>query len=205
MTRPYPVDLDVVPPARFERVQLALRLTVGIVLGFVGVSGGWLSCLLYLALPVFAAIAISNRGAPAYLGDTGAAVWRALTWVLQFWAYMMLLSDRFPVGDRACTVELRPTGAPTPGTALLRLITSIPAAFVQCILAAIGCVLAMIGWITILVAESVPAWILRYQHGVLRGAARLLGYHASLVEEYPPFGLDLHAAGPPASVHGGRL
>lgn len=194
MTRPYPVDLAVSSPPRYERVQVALRLALGIVLGFLGMSAGWMSCALYLALPVIAAIAISSRGPAAYLGDTGAALWRALTWVLELWAYMMLLTDRFPVALQACTVELRPTGRPTPGSALLRLITSLPAALVQCILAAIGGVLTVIGWITILVGERVPGWILRYQHGVLRGAARLLAYHAALVDDYPPFGLDLHPA-----------
>jgi hypothetical protein len=192
--QPYPVDLSVPSPARYDRVQLAIRIAIGLVLGFVGVTGGWLWCLLYLALPVIAATAISLRGAPAYREDVGPTVWWGLTWLLDVGAYMMLLVDRFPAGERACQVELRSTGTPTPGKALARLVTSIPAAFILGVLAIVGGVLAVVGWITILAAERVPTAILRYQQAVLRGTARLFAYHAALVAEYPPFGLDVHDA-----------
>jgi hypothetical protein len=44
--------------------------------------------------------------------------------------------------------------------------------------------------------------ILSFQRGVLRWQARLVAYHASLVEEYPPFSFetgDGHGATPAAS------
>ena len=37
---------------------------------------------------------------------------------------------------------------------------------------------------------SIPAGILGYQRGVLRWQARLVAYHASLVDDYPPLALD---------------
>ena len=44
--------------------------------------------------------------------------------------------------------------------------------------------------LTVLFTERIPPSILAFQRGVLRWNARLVAYHASLVEEYPPFALD---------------
>jgi len=189
--RPYPVDVIVESPARFERVQVALRFALAVVLGFVGFTAGWVGFLLYLVLPVIAAIAISSSGPEAYVSEAGPRLWRAVSWVIAFSAYMLLLTDRFPVGaDATCRVGLRTTGTPTVGGALARLVTSIPTAIVLGLLMLVSCVLTTVGVVTILVAETVPAGILRYQHAVVRGQARLFAYQAALVAEYPPFGLD---------------
>jgi hypothetical protein len=188
-----PVDVVVTSPARFSRVQLAVRFAIALALGFVGFSVGWLASLLYVVLPVIASVAISSGGARGYLGETGPRLWRALTWLLQFSAFMMLLTDRFPVGgDEPCRAELHPAGTPSPGRAVLRLLTSLPAAVFMSILWLVSGVFCLIGWLTILFAEMVPQPILGFQRAVLRAQARLLAYHACLVDRYPPFSLDTH-------------
>ena len=193
----YPVQLDVTSPPRFDRVQLALRVVLAIGLGWLGVTAGWLMCVLFLALPVIAAIAVSTRGPQAYVDDAGPRLWRPLGWLLAFSAYMLLLVDRFPVGEpTGVHIELQIDGHPTVGSALLRLLTSIPSGFVLAILGIVSSVLVMVGAVMILIECQVPHGILAFQRGMLRWQARLLAYHASLIDEYPPFSFE---ATPPHS------
>jgi hypothetical protein len=51
-------------------------------------------------------------------------------------------------------------------------------------------VLVIVGAVTILIDGHVPSGILAFQRGMLRWQARLLAYHASLIEEYPPFSFE---------------
>ncbi|HEX8114184.1 MAG TPA: DUF4389 domain-containing protein [Kofleriaceae bacterium] len=198
----YPVQLEVTSPVRFDRVQLALRVVLAIALGWVGVSAGWLGCALFLALPVIAAVVISTRGAQAYLDNTGPKVWQVVSWLLAFSAYMLLLTDRFPVGEpTGVQVQIRPDGHPTTSSALLRLITSLPSGLVLALLGCVSSVLFVIGAVMILAEEQVPAWILGFQRGVLRWQARLAGYHASLIDEYPPFSFEADPAQPGDHAH----
>jgi hypothetical protein len=44
--------------------------------------------------------------------------------------------------------------------------------------------------VMVLIQENYPDGLYNFQRGVLRWEARLLGYHASLVDQYPPFALD---------------
>jgi hypothetical protein len=193
----YPVDLVVTSPARYDRVQIALRLGIALVLGFLGVSGGWVSGLLYVVLPVIAAVAIGSHGAAYYHERVGPSVWRVLRWLFDFSAYMMLLVDRFPTTEgTTCRVELEAGGTPTVGRALARLVFSIPAAIVQCVLWFISGIFVVVSWITVLAAETVPRWIRRYQEAVLRAQARLFAYHAALVDPYPPFSFGETTSGP---------
>jgi hypothetical protein len=174
--RPYPVQLEVTSPARFDRMQLLLRVLISMALGFIGITTGWFKSLLYIVLPVLAAIGI------------GPKAWRPVTWLLSFSAYMLLLTDRFPLDDdTGVRIEMQPTGHPTPGSALLRLITSLPSAIAWSFLGFVSCVLWFVGAIAILIGGPMPRGILDFQAGFLRWQARLLAYHASLVDEYPPF------------------
>ena len=187
----YPVQLDVNSPPRFDRIQLLLRLALAIALGWIGITAGWVMCLLFLTLPIVAVIVVSTRGAPTYLDNTGTQLWRAIGWLLTFSAYMLLLVDRFPLGESSdVRIELRLTGQPTTGSALLRLLTSIPSGFVLGLLGIVSSVMFVVGVVTILVDGTVPPSILAFQRGVLRWQARLLAYHASLVDEYPPFSFE---------------
>lgn len=183
----YPVQLEVSSPPKFERIQLVVRLGIGIALGVLGVTAGWLSWLLFLVLPLIAAVVISTKGAQHYLETTSEKVWPALGWLFSFEAYMLLIADRVPVDEGSVKLELHPTGRPTIGSALLRVILSIPSAIALCVLGFVSCILWVVSVFTILFSEHVPPSILTWQTGFLRWQARLAAYHASLVEEYPPF------------------
>jgi hypothetical protein len=187
----YPVQVDVESPPQFERIQLLLRLAIAVGLGWLGITAGWLTWLLYLALPVFAAIIVSTNGAARYTDDVGPRLWRGLTWLLAFSAYMLLLTDRFPVtGSQGLRIELQRTGRPTTSSTLMRLVTSIPSALVLSFIGIVSCVLFVVGAVSIVLGVEMPGSVLAFQRGVLRWQTRLLAYHASLVDEYPPFSFD---------------
>lgn len=199
--RAHPIHLDVTPPPRFDRMQLLVRIAISVFLGWLGITLGWVSSVLFFALPVVAAVIVSARGADYYMHVTAQKLWPALRWLLAFGAYMLLLTDRFPL-DKTTDVrsELHTTGRPTAGSALLRLLMSIPSAIVLCFLGLVSCVLWLVAAISILIGNTVPASITSFQTGFLRWHARLLAYHASFVEEYPPFSFEDHATTPASMV-----
>lgn len=200
MTSEHPVSVEVSSPTYFERVQLLLRVVLAIVLGWIGITAGWLACLLYGALPVIAAIAISSHGPERYIAETGPRMWRVLAWLVQLSAYMSLVVDRFPTGGpHPVHPEIRFTGTPTVGSALLRLLTSIPSGVVLMVLWFVSSVLWIVAALIVLFGGAMPESLIGFQRGVVRWQARLVAYHASLVDEYPPFTFDtgtgaLHAA-----------
>jgi hypothetical protein len=197
MSTDHPVQIDPTSPPRFDRIQLVLRLGIGVVLGWLGLEGGWFVALAFAALPLIAAIAISSEGADGYLRDAAPALWQVFDWLLRLSAYLMLLVDRFPTDEHLdVTTQIRFTGRPTITSALLRFATSIPSLAILGVLACLSSMLWPIAAATIVVARRVPAAILAYQRGVLRWQARLLAYHASLVVEYPPWAFDTDAPAP---------
>ena len=184
----YPVQVDVISPLRFERIQLLLRVALSIALGWIGITAGWLACLLYVALPLFAAIALSAVAGERYRQK----LWRVLDWLLRFSGFMLMVADRFPTGDDDDDIRIavRFTGKPTVGSALGRLVTSLPSGIVLMVLWFVSSILWVVGAVVVLVAGWMPQPILGYQRAILRWQARLVAYHASLVAEYPPFALD---------------
>jgi len=190
----YPAVFSVVRPARFERVQLLLRALVFLVLSLAGFSLFFLALLLYLVIPIFSAIFISQKGSARFLAEDAPRLTRALRWVVGVYAYFALLTDRFPTGDPEGEVQfdVRPTGAPSVGTGLARLALSIPSALVLGLLGmVVGWIIWLVAAVMILISEDYPTALYDYQCGVMRWQARLFAYHASLVEEYPPFVLDM--------------
>jgi len=186
----YPVTFDVTRPEKFERPQIFLRILVAIVLG-------WILSLVYLVFPIMAAIYISQKGSEKFLQEDGPKMTGWLRWLVAYYAYIAILTDRFPTekAEELVKFDVQPSGAPTVGSALLRLIYSIPSAIVLGLLGVVSEVLWIIAAIMVLVQENYPDGIYNFQRGVVRWEARLLGYHASLVEQYPPFALDMEPGG----------
>ncbi|MFT3765673.1 MAG: DUF4389 domain-containing protein [Minicystis sp.] len=202
----YPVFFSITRPERFDRAQVALRLLILAVFSIVGITMGALFGLLYLALPLFAAIAVSTKGGRRFLDEDGPRFARGIRWVMSAYAYMMLLTDHLPSSpedDVRLAIEPGAWSAPGPstGSALLRLITSLPSAFVLGLLGLVSWVVWLVAAVMILVTEDYPAALHAFQCGVLRWQARLFAYHASLTEPYPPFAFD---ASPLADVGGER-
>jgi len=197
MASSYPVTFDVDRPEKFERPHVFLRILVAVIVYTVA---SWILGLVYLAVPVVAAILVSQKGGEKYLAEDGPRVTGWLRWIVSFYAYLGILTDRFPTEkpEEIVRFEVQTSGTPTVGSALLRLIYSIPSAFVLAILAIVSAVIWLIAAVMVLVQENYADGLYNFQRGILRWEARLLGYHASLVEQYPPFALDTEPEPAPA-------
>ena len=197
MATAYPVTFDVDRPEKFERPHVFLRILIAVIV--YTVASGILG-LVYLAVPVVAAIFISQKGGEKYLAEDGPRVTGWLRWIVAFYAYLGILTDRFPSEkpEEIVRFEVQTGGTPTVGSALLRLIYSIPSALVLSILAIVSAVIWVIAAVMVLVQEDYADGLYNFQRGILRWEARLLGYHASLVEQYPPFALDTDGEPAPA-------
>jgi len=192
----YPVTFEVAPPARFERPQVFIRIVAYLLLGLV-------MSLAYWGLPIIAAIWSSQKGSQRFLEEDGPKITGWLRWTTALTAYTYMLTDRFPSDeDTSVRFEIQPSGSPNVGSALLRLITSIPSMFVFAILNWVAGIVWLIGAVMILIQESYPESLYDFQCGVVRWQARLLAYHASLVDAYPPFAFDMgpQSATPPAAA-----
>jgi hypothetical protein len=185
----YPIEFDVVSvPSRFDRAQVVLRLILMLVLAHIGTTLGSLFWLLYLALPVAAAVLVSQHGAARYVAVDSHRVVRLLQWAIAVYAYLLLLTDRFPMSapDPAVRFEVHPEGVPTVSSALWRLITTLPMAIALALLGIVSTVCWFFAMLLVLVHGAYPRAFFEYQVGVVRWLARLWAYHASLVQSYPP-------------------
>jgi Domain of unknown function (DUF4389) len=191
----YPVVFDVDRPPSFGRVNLLLRLALLLVLGWISHPYG----LLWLGIPVVAAILVSQKGGQRYLDENGPTVTRVLGWIVAVLAYLALLTDRLPGGDEApVRFEVERSGSPTVGSALLRIVYAIPSLIVLAILGFVGAIVWVIAVVFVLVNEQYPESLWRFQSGIVRWAACLFAYLASLVDRYPPFSLETSSPSPAA-------
>ncbi len=200
----YPAAFDITQPERFNRMHIVIRILILIILAILGGAIGWLYGLIWLAVPVLAAILISQKGAERYLAECEQDMVKWLRYVVAAYSYLGLLTDRLPNENVVETLrfDVRSTGTPTAGQALLRIILVIPHVVVLAILGIVAGILILIAAIMILVQETYPEGIYGFLRGYQRWNVRVLAYLASLADEYPPFALDTGseaAALPPAS------
>ncbi|MCC7000287.1 MAG: DUF4389 domain-containing protein [Deltaproteobacteria bacterium] len=199
----YPVHLEVAEqPATYERVQVLLRVLVMALLGFIGWPLGWVACALYLSLPIAAAVLASRDPARPYPGPDTRVMTAILTWVIEVIAWLGMLGDRFPGGTTPPTVRyaIEPCGRASTGSALLRLVTILPHALALALLSIVSSLLWLVGALGILFTRTCPPVVFRYQRGMLRWMGRVIAYHASLVDRYPPFALDTEAVDPASAA-----
>jgi hypothetical protein len=182
-----PVDFDLERPPAFRREHVLLRVAVLAVFGWIAHPFG----LLWIGLPVVAAIMVSKKGGKRYLDEDGPAVTRVLHWLLDLTAYVGLLTDRFPwPGEHAVRFEVERSGAPTTSQTLMRILYVIPNLIVFWLLMFVGSVVLVIALVYVLVNGTYPAGLWRFLRGLLRWEACLLAYLASLVDRYPSFWLE---------------
>ncbi len=196
----YPVTFDIQPPERFQKPHVFIRIAVIVILWLLAAAIGWILGAVYLIFPVVAAIMISQKGAEVFLAESESNLTRWIRYLVAAYAYMGFLTDRLPNEDPNETFELsvQPGGAPTAGSALLRIIYGIPSAIVLGIIGLAFIVVLPVAAISILINETVPEWAYNFTRGYMRWETRLLGYVSSLVEEYPPFSFENGAATAPA-------
>lgn len=188
----YPATFEIQRPETFARSQLALRILLLVVLSIAGGVLSWAHTILWLGVPVLAAILISQKGAKRYHDEADSNMTSWLRFVVGAYAYLALLTDKLP-GDSAAgpnsQFHVTPTGTPTVGGTLLRIILVIPHAIVLAVLSVVATLLIIFAAVMILVRQSYPASVYNFVRGWVRWQARVLAYLAALVDEYPPFSL----------------
>jgi Domain of unknown function (DUF4389) len=183
MTRP--LTLSVARPPQMARIHVFIRLALLVALGIVGCSS--LYWLFYLGAPAVVALLVAQGDGTRYLSKEAPSVTRALRWLAGAYAYLWLLTDTPPSAklDGTTHFELTPDCAPTAGSALLRIIYSLPALLLLAILSMVASVLWLVGAILILVRGQVPEGIRIFIEVTLRYQFWLVAYHLSLTTVYP--------------------
>lgn len=190
-----PVTFDIERPPVFQRAHVFLRVGLLVVIGWIGHPFG----LLWLGIPVVAAILVSQKSGQRYLDESGPIITRAVNWILDLVAYLALLTDELPSqGEHPVRFQIERSGSPTVGSALLRILYAIPSLIVLAILTFVGAIVWLIAVLLVLVNESYPDSLWRFLVGLVRWEANLLAYLASLVDRYPPFTLETGAVSPGA-------
>jgi hypothetical protein len=184
----YPVRIDLTAPVHFDRIQLLVRALIFVAFGMIHESGSGLFACLYVVLPAVAAVLITHRGGAGYLERDAPGLISVLEWVIGFYAYMLFVTDTFPLDTRARAIRLRVSvaGTPTVGRALLRLVTSVPHLIVLAFVGLASFVIGVIAAVGILLFERYPEPLRAFQQDVTAWIARLFAYHACLVQSYPP-------------------
>jgi Domain of unknown function (DUF4389) len=191
----FAVTFDLERPPAFQRAHVFLRVVVLVVIGWIGHPIG----LLWLGVPVVAAILVSQKGGQRYLDEDGPTVTRALNWILDLVAYLALLTDQLPGrGEHPVRFQVDRSGSPTVGSALLRILYAIPSLIALAILTFVGAIVWVIAVVLVLVDEKYPESLWRFLLGIVRWEACLLAYLASLVDRYPPFALETGSVSPAA-------
>ena len=192
---PLPVTFDVARPPAFQRAHLFLRVALLVVIGWVGHPFG----LLWLGLPVVAAVLVSQKDGQRYLDENGPTLIRVLGWIVDLGAYLALLTDELPGhGGHPVRYRVERSGSPTVRSTLLRILSAIPSMIVLAILLFVGGIVWLIAFVSILLGEGYPESLWRFLLGLVRWEAWLLAYLASLVDHYPPFALETGPV-PPAA------
>lgn len=191
MSASYPVHYNIARPERFTRLQLLIRVLVFCVLGITGISFGLIFMVGFIALPVFAAARLTSQGEKphAYVAEDGPLVISVLRWFAAISAWVGLVSDELPrrSPEETVRIDVEASGHPTATSALLRLITGLPSAFVLALLGWVGIFVWLWAALSVLFTERVGTHAFNYLIGLQRWSIRLLAYQASLVDEYPPF------------------
>jgi hypothetical protein len=183
----YPATFDIQMPQEFDKAQVVLRILLIVIIAYFAswiLFGG-----AYILLPVVAAIMISQQGSESYLAKAQEGPVKWLRYIMMFYSYVALATDKLQTEDPEEVVRLNvtTTGSPSVGQALLRIILGIPHAIVLGLVSIAFFVVWIIAAISILSNGTYPEWAADFIRGYLRWNARLFAYMASLVDEYPPF------------------
>jgi hypothetical protein len=182
------IAIDLPHPTQLSRAQLLVRLLILIATGGAARLIGWPGPLLYFGQPALAAILVAQRGPTHYLAGDAPRILGVLDWLLAFVAYMELLTDEFPLGGpHRVRYDFHPSGTPAVGSAVLRIFTTIPAAFILALLGFMSTLVTLLAAVAILFTRRYPRSWFDFQCGVLRVYARVLAYHTSLTDTYPTF------------------
>jgi hypothetical protein len=180
----HPVQLDIEHPKQTARIHVLTRLALLAAFAALGCSG--IYWFLYLALPALAAIGVLRKSGARYLAEDAPRIVRVLRWFASAYGYLWLLTDVLPTAEGGpvdLRIEVR--GHPTAGSALLRLLFSLPALVLLALLSAAAGIVWLVGAVLVLVRERLPEWVADFLAFTLRFQFQLVAYHLSLVDAYP--------------------
>ena len=110
----FPVHFDAERPPVFQRAHVFLRVALLVVIGWIGHPLG----LLWLGIPIVAAILVAQKSGQRYLDEDGPTVTKVLNWLLDLVAYLALLTDQLPGGgEHPVRLRIERSGSPTTGSA----------------------------------------------------------------------------------------
>jgi hypothetical protein len=180
----HPVQFSVDRPTRASRLHVITRVVI--LLALAAVCSSSVYWILYLMLPAIVALVVVQKGAERAMAEEGTRAIQVLRWLASAYAYLFLLTDTLPTtGAGPVDLRIEPGPPPTPTSALLRLVYSIPALVLLTLLTLVASVLWLVGAIWILAAERMPTFIRDFLTLTLRYQFRFAAYHLSLVERYP--------------------
>lgn len=183
-----PIHIQLDAPERFARAQVVLRVLVLILLTAVCQSGMGLWGLAYVALPLLAAVAIERHGPAGYFERLAPLLLNAFEWLIGLIAYMLFVTDRLPLSsaERPLRIRVQARGEPSVRSALGRLVTSLPHFVFIALAMLVSGVLAMVAAVSVLFSEHVSGALRGFQLGMVNWISRVLVYHASLAQAFPP-------------------
>jgi hypothetical protein len=208
----YPIDLEIDPPRRQNRWSVAFRLVLAVPALFLATALAGPTVNVYgLANPRLSQNGISLLGIAAFLGWFVALargrmprglrdlVAYGLSYAAQLWAYLLLLTDRYPSSDpltaigplptRADPVQLEARDDPRRSrlTVLFRLLLALPH-LVWLFLWGLAAFLAAIAnWLATLIAGVSPQPLHRFLAAYLRYQLHVTAYLYLIGNPFPGF------------------
>jgi len=188
----YPVFVDVRGVANADRGQLALRVLTCLALGVFHQSLGGLFVGLYVLVPAVVGVMISRHSAGGLSELDRGRLLGVLEWTLALYAYLLFVTDRFPLEaeHRPLRLTVQTNSQPDLGSALFRLLNSLPYALLLLLFGVLASLAALWTAISVLIFRELPHGATKFLRGYVERLARFFVYHASLVEAYPPWGIQ---------------
>jgi Domain of unknown function (DUF4389) len=204
----YPIDLEIGPPQRQNRWTVAFRLVLALPAALlltvlVGSSTGEYGSQYPapLGLLVVAAIfgwfyAVARGRMPRGLRD---AIAYAISYGAQFWAYLLVLTDRYPSSDPLTAIGPLPTRADPLSvetdddlrrsrlTVFFRLLLAIPHLVWLTLWGLVALLAAVVNWIATLVAGTSPEPLHRFLAAYLRYQLHVGAYVYLIGNPFPGF------------------
>lgn len=205
----YAVDLAIGPPRRQNRWKVAFRAVlvlpalalVSILASFGGPTGGSSSELGSISLLTAAAVfswfyAMARARMPRGLRDLIAY---SLSYAAQFWAYLLLLTDRYPSSDPLTAIGPLPTRSDPVRvevrddlrrsrlTVFFRLVLAFPHLVWLSLWGVLALLAAIVNWIATLIAGTPPQWLHRFLSAYVRYQLQVSAYLYLVGNPFPGF------------------